>query len=50
MQANRYIIHISDIHVDPLFDPTQSMQTKVCHTCNMSNKVSPLPIVYILFV
>lgn len=33
------IMHISDTHVDFFFDPTRSMQSGVCHTCRMSNKV-----------
>jgi hypothetical protein len=34
--AARSIIHISDAHVDPLFDPRMSMQPKVCHSCALS--------------
>jgi len=33
------VMHISDTHIDPLFDPTMSMQAGVCHTCDLSTSV-----------
>ena len=33
------IMHISDTHVDPFFDPTESMMKGVCHSCDFSSKV-----------
>lgn len=33
------IIHISDTHVDPFFDPTVSMMKGVCHRCHFSSEV-----------
>lgn len=35
----RTIMHISDTHVDPYFDPTESMMKGVCHRCDFSSKV-----------
>lgn len=32
-------IHISDTHVDPYFDPAQSMKPGVCHSCQFNSKI-----------
>lgn len=36
---SRLILHISDPHIDPLFNPFMSMAGKVCHSCDLSSKV-----------
>ena len=33
------IMHISDTHVDPFFDPTMSMMKGVCHRCDFNSKI-----------
>lgn len=33
------VMHISDTHVDPYFDPTESMMKGVCHRCDFNSKV-----------
>jgi hypothetical protein len=35
-KAHRFF-HISDTHVDPYFDPTQSMGVGMCHSCKFSD-------------
>ena len=35
----RVVMHISDTHIDPLFDPTMSMSTGICHSCELKRSV-----------
>ena len=35
----RIVMHISDTHIDPLFDATMSMKEGVCHSCELNTKV-----------
>jgi hypothetical protein len=38
LQNTVRFFHISDSHIDPLFDPTMSMQAGICHSCKLSDK------------
>lgn len=38
-QQYRIVMHISDTHIDPMFDAYQSMAAGVCHSCDLSSRV-----------
>lgn len=39
LQGSNVVIHISDTHVDPFYDPAETLKAGVCHTCKFSTEV-----------
>jgi hypothetical protein len=39
-QRYRIVMHISDTHIDPMFDASMSMSTGVCHSCDLSTRIN----------
>lgn len=37
--GNLFFFHFADTHVDPFFEPTQTMGPCICHSCRFSQKV-----------